>query len=210
MRYLFPIVLGLVLFLSACRNQRSELTLHTSLGDMVFILNQNAPRHRAYLEDLVEKRFFDSLLIHWVQQDYALAFGYPDSKGALPGEKIAPYQTKNLGFSPEGHDTATEGALVVRTQNDTSAMATFFVVQGDRHDEAALEAIARKTGRTIRSNRGAYLEYRSIPEWDERCTVIGRLKSGQDVLSRITALPRDANGRPLTDVRISKVTKWPQ
>jgi cyclophilin family peptidyl-prolyl cis-trans isomerase len=47
------------------------------------------------------------------------------------------------------------------------------------------------------------------PQLDGQYTVFGELVTGQDVVDRISAAPRDANDRPLENVVVERVTIEP-
>ena len=47
------------------------------------------------------------------------------------------------------------------------------------------------------------------PKLDGQYTAFGRVLSGQDIVDRISAAPRDANDRPLADVVVESVTVEP-
>lgn len=198
-----------VLFLFSCSGTKADFVLSTSMGELAFELNTDAKQHQAHLLQLAAQDYFKGQLVHFVEQGNVIAFGAEASKTAKPNEPIAPAQPEGVCLSQEGDAPAMEGDLIVLTKpagNTTdclSNVSVFYVVQGSAHTEADLVKLEGNMGRQIKpEHRSAYLAKNGLPQMDGRCTVIGRLVKGKDVLDRIAALPRDVLGRPLKDVRI--------
>ena len=54
--------------------------------------------------------------------------------------------------------------------------------------------------------RRDYVNYGGCPHLDGEYTVFGEVIAGFEVIDKIASLPTDKHDRPLTDVRITKVT----
>ena len=80
---------------------------------------------------------------------------------------------------------------------------SFFIVQGRPQTEATLDAWEKKLQiHYSAAEKQQYMAYGGAPQLQGRCTVFGEVIGGMDVVDKIAALPRDANERPLQDVRI--------
>ncbi|MEO6037075.1 MAG: peptidylprolyl isomerase [Saprospiraceae bacterium] len=197
----------LIYLCNGCQRQRHDILLHTDQGDIRLQLLAGAPRHAANFEKLVREKFYDGQLVHRVVQDFTIQTGDPGSRVATPGMR--------LGNGDPGYSLPAEmGALPLRgalaaTQQaggngaQRSNGAQFFIVQGRQQTEASLNAWEKKMqihfsleARRLYQLRGG------APQLQGQCTVFGQVVAGMEVVDKIAALPRDANERPLQDIRI--------
>lgn len=132
----------LVLSLASSCAQKSRksdyvVTIKTSYGDMVAILYDETPKHKANFIKLAKEHYFDSLLFHRVITGFMIQGGDPDSKRAQPGQPLGqggPGYTVDAEFSP--HLFHEKGALSAARlgdeQNPTKASSgsQFYIVQG--------------------------------------------------------------------------------
>ena len=79
----------------------------------------------------------------------------------------------------------------------------FFIVQGQPQTDAMLDQWEQRLGiKFSPERRKLYKEKGGTPQLDGQYTVFGEVVEGLDVLDKIAAVPRDANDRPLTDIRM--------
>lgn len=134
------LLIGLSL-VSSCAQKSSKndyvVTIKTSYGDMVAILYDETPKHKANFIKLAKEHYFDSLLFHRVIAGFMIQGGDPDSKRAVPGQPLGqggPGYTLDAEFNPTYfHEKgALSAARLGDQQNPTKASSgsQFYVVQG--------------------------------------------------------------------------------
>lgn len=129
-----------ILLMSSCAQDSKKdfvVTIQTSYGDMVAILYDETPKHKANFVKLAKEHYFDSLLFHRIIQGFMIQGGDPDSKKAQPSQ--------NLGSGGPGYTVDAEilpnyfhekGALSAARLGDqanpqkASSGSQFYVVQG--------------------------------------------------------------------------------
>ena len=129
-----------ILLMSSCAQDSKKdfvVTIKTSYGDMVAILYDETPKHKANFVKLAKEHYFDSLLFHRIIQGFMIQGGDPDSKKAQPSQ--------NLGSGGPGYTVDAEilpnyfhekGALSAARLGDqanpqkASSGSQFYVVQG--------------------------------------------------------------------------------
>lgn len=132
------LVLSLV---SSCAQKSGKsdyvVTIKTSYGDMVAILYDETPKHKANFIKLAKEHYFDSLLFHRVIAGFMIQGGDPDSKHAQPGQPLGqggPGYSVDAEFSPNlFHEKgALSAARLGDEQNPTKASSgsQFYIVQG--------------------------------------------------------------------------------
>ncbi|HOO09326.1 MAG TPA: peptidylprolyl isomerase [Cyclobacteriaceae bacterium] len=125
------------LLFSGCGQKKDYLvTFKTDMGDMVAILYDETPKHKANFIKLAKEHFYDSLLFHRVIQGFMIQGGDPDSRHAKPGQKLGnggPGYTIDAEFNPKlFHE---KGALSAARQPDpinptkASNGSQFYIVQ---------------------------------------------------------------------------------
>lgn len=154
-------------------------------GEIRFaLLADKAPRHVANFVALAAARFYDGTTFHRVIPGFMIQGGDPNSKDADPRND----GTGSPGYSipAEFNDVPHEPGIVsmARQSEPDSAGSQFFIMT---------------TGSE---------SWRS--QLDGRYTVFGELISGQDVVDRIAAAPRDPRDRPLENVVIESATIEPR
>src|SRR5262245_32021430 len=139
-----------------------------------------APRHVANFVALADAHFYDGTTFHRVIPNFMIQGGDPNSKDASPS---------NDGFGGPGYRLQPEfnaaphvpGVLsMARTAELDGAGSQFFLM-----------------------TRGSE-SWR--PQLDGQFTVFGHVPEGQDVVDRISAVPRDSRDRPLENVVLDSVT----
>ncbi len=136
------LIFAAILFFS-CGNaqdngdKRPLVLIRTNFGDMKLVLYNETPKHRDNFLKLAKAGFYDSLLFHRVIRDFMIQGGDPDTRKALPGQK--------LGNGGPGYEIDNEinpillhkkGALAAARQGDAinplkkSSGSQFYIVQG--------------------------------------------------------------------------------
>lgn len=208
---LFGLLLIAALLLPACQKKETIIRISTSMGDITVRLYDETPRHRDNFLKLVEEGFFDSTLFHRVIPDFMIQGGDPNSKQAPPGTM--------LGGGGPGYTIPAEirfphvrGALAAARMPDQvnpqreSSGSQFFLVTGTPQTDESLNQWEQRLGTKYSPEwRALYKAKGGTPQLDNQYTVFGEVVAGLDVLDRIAAVPRDANDRPLDDLRMTSV-----
>jgi peptidyl-prolyl cis-trans isomerase B (cyclophilin B) len=136
----FPFILlaFFVLFMTGCgQNKDHVITIKTRYGNMVAILYDETPKHKANFLKLARDHYFDSLLFHRVIQGFMIQGGDPDSRNAKPGASLGtggPDYTIDAEFNPKlFHEKgALSAARLPDAQNPAKASSgsQFYIVQG--------------------------------------------------------------------------------
>jgi len=221
------ILIGLLifsLFATACANTRTTTKsrvattppmaeIATNYGNIVIKLYDSTPLHRNNFIKLVKEGFYDSLLFHRVIDSFMIQGGDPESKnapdsvqlgeGEAPGDRI-PAEFNKAYFHKKG------ALAAARDDNPAKASSNcqFYIVQGKTYNDTVLNIMECQ----LRNNnpgfyftdaqRKAYNTVGGTPFLDQNYTVFGEVVKGLDVVDKIAALPRDANDRPLQNVRM--------
>ena len=221
------ILIGLLifsLFAVACANTRTTAKsrvattprmaeIATNYGNIVVKLYDSTPLHRNNFIKLVKEGFYDSLLFHRVIDSFMIQGGDPESKnapdsvqlgeGEAPGDRI-PAEFNKAYFHKKG------ALAAARDDNPAKASSNcqFYIVQGKTYNDTVLNMMECQ----LRNNnpgfyfsdaqRKAYNTVGGTPFLDQNYTVFGEVVKGLDVVDKIAALPRDANDRPLQNVRM--------
>ncbi|MBS1977897.1 MAG: peptidylprolyl isomerase [Bacteroidetes bacterium] len=113
------------------------ITFKTPYGDMVAILYDETPKHKENFIKLAKEHYYDSTLFHRVIQGFMIQGGDPDSKKALPGQRIGAGGPKDeipAEFNPKYFHE--KGALSAARKGDQqnpekkSNGSQFYIVQG--------------------------------------------------------------------------------
>ncbi len=149
MRKTFKLLPLFVIFLMmvACAQKTDHvITISTKYGDMVAILFDETPKHKANFIKLAKEGFYDSLLFHRVIEEFMIQGGDPDSKTASPGQPLGmggPGYTIDAEFVPTFFHGkgALSAARLGDTQNPEKASSgsQFYIVQGKKFTEEELK-----------------------------------------------------------------------
>ena len=124
--------------MTSCAQEKDYVvTIKTEYGDMVAILYNETPQHKANFIKLVNEHFYDSLLFHRVIEGFMIQGGDPDSKNAPAGKMLGqggPGYTVPAEFNPKlFHEKgALSAARMGDNMNPTKASSgsQFYIVQG--------------------------------------------------------------------------------
>jgi len=123
--------------------------------------------------------------------------------GEAPGDMIPAEFKPNLYHK--------KGALAMaRTENPEKASSNcqFYIVEGKQYDKEVLNQVecgVRQFDGDFYYNDAARKMYRTIggtPFLDQNYTVFGEVVKGIEVVDKIAAVAKDANDRPLKNIRM--------
>lgn len=173
--------------LTSCAQNKKEsvITIKTSYGDMVAILYDETPKHKANFIKLANAKFYDSLLFHRVISEFMIQGGDPNSKKAVAGQPLGdggPGYTVDAEINPKlFHE---RGALSAARLGDgvnptkASSGSQFYVVQGKKYSAEELDQYETN----IRGQRKAQLlrEIIMMPENQALLAEIQQHQQAQD------------------------------
>lgn len=188
--------------------------ISTTMGDLIVELFDDTPLHRDNFIKLAEEGFYEGLLFHRVIDGFMLQGGDPESKTARQGQR--------LGSGGPGYKIPAEilpdhvhikGAIAAARQGDQvnpekmSSGSQFYIVDGKTVDDATLDNVAARAGTPYSAEtRSKYKELGGTPFLDHNYTVFGMVRSGLEVVDRISTVRTDGSDRPKEDVKIVRVT----
>lgn len=207
---------------TAKNDVQPEVLIETTMGNIRVKLYNETPLHRDnFLKLIRDYHYYDSLLFHRVVPDFMIQAGDPYSKnapkGAVLGDHSLDYNIPAEIRLPRLYHK--RGALAAAREPDSvnpkreSSSSQFYIVCGKKQDERGLQRgrdnLQQLFGDSIRMTDEMVEQYCNIggtPHLDGAYTVFGEVIDGMDVVERIQHVERDANDRPLEDVRIIKAT----
>ncbi len=128
----------------------------TTYGEMIIRLFNETPLHRDNFVNLVEKKYYDSLLFHRVIKDFMVQGGDPDSKTADFNKMLGdgdvgyavPAEFKKELFHKKGMICAArEGDDINPTK--VSSGCQFYIVQGKKFTDKSLKTVEYRINRPI-------------------------------------------------------------
>lgn len=220
---LFLLMMAWVVGLTAQaqNDERSEVLIETTMGNIRVELYNETPQHRDHFLQLVKAGFYDGLLFHRVIYGFMIQTGDPSTRPPQEGGVAVPdvelqripaeicypqlfHQRGCLAAAREGDSTNPERK---------SSASQFYIVYGKRFDDTMLDrvqtSIDRNTGGTVQLTpevREAYKKVGGAPHLDGQYTVFGQVTEGLDIVKAIDWVETDEHDRPVQDVRIIKAT----
>jgi peptidyl-prolyl cis-trans isomerase B (cyclophilin B) len=156
------------------------VTIKTKFGNMVAILYDETPKHKANFIKLAKEHYFDSLLFHRTMQDFMIQGGDPESKKAKPGDRLGnggPGYNVDAEFNPNFFHE--KGALAAARMGDNvnptkaSSGSQFYIVQGKKVTEKDLKTDQQKFNM-------AYQKFFENPANKVHYDSLGKLYQAQD------------------------------
>ena len=191
---------------SCTKEKEYEAVISTKFGDITILLYNSTPKHRDYFIKLAISGFYDCLMFHRVIQNFMIQGGDPNSKKAVPGERIG---SGGPGYEIDAEIGAPHirGAVAgARTPNKLkkSSGSQFYIVTGKKLTEEDLnEMEASKNIKYNDAQRELYLKEGGYPYLDMEYTVFGEVISGMDVVDKISRVQKDEMDRPYEDIRMT-------
>ena len=214
------IVLFLLVSVLASAQERAEVELQTTEGNIRIALFNETPQHRDNFMKLVRMQFYDSLLVHRVIKDFMIQSGDLTSRNAKPGQllgageldyTIEPEFRLPQIFHRRGVVAAARDSDRVNPERRSGA-AQFYIVWGKIYDDKRLARVQERldsaTNGQVKLTPEMIETYKTVggtPHLDGQYTVFGEVTEGLDVVDRIQQMATDKNDRPIKDVRILSV-----
>jgi peptidyl-prolyl cis-trans isomerase B (cyclophilin B) len=208
---------AILLFPSLLFAQKKDelVVVSTQYGEMVFVLYDQTPKHKANFLKLAKEKFYDDLLFHRVIKDFMIQGGDPKSKNAPVGQMLG---SGGLDYKVDAEFLPNlfhkKGALAAARDNNpqkASSSCQFYIVQGRVFSDDELNALSQRTNFPEKNitiidypeeHRTIYKTKGGTPHLDQNYTVFGEMLSGMDVLDKIAAEATDGNNRPLQDMKM--------
>lgn len=138
--------------LTSCAQKKDHVvTIKTKFGDMVAILYDETPKHKANFIKLAKEHYYDSLLFHRIIEGFMIQGGDPESKKASAGQRLGnggPGYTIEAEFNPKlFHE---KGALAAARLGDqanptkASSGSQFYIVHGRTFSEMEMKIDQQK------------------------------------------------------------------
>ena len=206
--------------------ERAEVMLETTEGNIRIALYNETPQHRDNFLKVVGMQLYDSLLFHRVIKDFMVQTGDLNSKHAKPGVLLG---TGELDYTTEAEFRLPQlfhrrGAVAAARESDKvnperrSGACQFYIVWGKLWDDRRLAKVQERldtlTNGTVKITPEMAEVYKTVggtPHLDGQYTVFGEVVEGLEVIDRIQQVAVDKNDRPQQDIRILRaiITKNP-
>ena len=201
--------------------ERAEVLLETTEGNIRIALFNETPQHRDNFLKLARMHVYDSLLFHRVIKDFMIQGGDLNSKHALPGQRLG---SGELDYTIEPEFRLPQlyhrrGMVAAAREPDEvnpdmrSGACQFYIVWGRKINDMAIGRVQERldtlTHGRVKLTEDMIQAYQTVggtPHLDGQYTVFGEVVEGLDVVDRIQQTATDHYHRPLTDVRILRAT----
>lgn len=200
-------------FFSFAQKTDELVFVKTSFGEMVFVLYDQTPKHKANFLKLAKEGFYNDLLFHRVINGFMIQGGDPNSKNAAAGQVLG---SGDVGYKidAEFHPQLfhKKGALAAARDNNpkkASSGCQFYIVQGRKFSEEELNALSQdiKVSFPI-EHKEVYKSLGGSPHLDQTYTVFGEMLEGFEVLDAIASQKTDFQmNRPEKDIKMQVSVK---
>ena len=159
--------------------------METNLGQIVFVLSDKTPLHKANFIKLAKEGFYNGTTFHRIIDRFMIQGGDPNSKDSIPENDGSggPNYTIPAEFDPSlSH---VQGAVAAARMGDNvnpkreSSGSQFYIVENED---------------------GTHF-------LDNNYTVYGQVISGMDVVHKIAEQPKGPSDRPLTNITMTVKVK---
>ena len=221
MRQALFLLFLLVTTSSAMAQERAEVLLETTEGNIRIALYNETPLHRDNFLKLVKMHVYDSLLFHRVIKDFMIQGGDLNSKYAKPGQ---PLGTGELDYTIEPEFRLPQlfhrrGVVAAAREPDEvnpemrSGACQFYIVWGRQLNDVAIGRVQQRLDTLTKGQVQltpemieVYKTQGGTPHLDGQYTVFGEVLQGLDVVDKIQQSATDKRHRPYTDVRILRAS----
>ena len=221
MKHCLSFLLVFILLLPCSAQERAEVLLETTEGNIRIELYNETPLHRDNFMKLVKMQVYDSLLFHRVIKDFMIQGGDLNSKHAQPGQRLG---TGDLDYTIEPEFRLPQifhrrGVVAAAREPDEvnpeqrSGACQFYIVWGRVFDDVNIGRVQERLDATTHGKVQLTPEmievYKTVggtPHLDGQYTVFGEVTEGLAVVDKIQQAATDRFNRPYNDVRIIKAT----
>lgn len=221
MRQVLFLLFLLVTTSSVMAQERAEVLLETTEGNIRIALYNETPLHRDNFLKLVKMHVYDSLLFHRVIKDFMIQGGDLNSKYAKPGQ---PLGTGELDYTIEPEFRLPQlfhrrGVVAAAREPDEvnpemrSGACQFYIVWGRQLNDVAIGRVQQRLDTLTKGQVQltpemieVYKTQGGTPHLDGQYTVFGEVLQGLDVVDKIQQSATDKRHRPYTDVRILRAS----
>ncbi len=221
MRQALFLLFLLVTTSSVMAQERAEVLLETTEGNIRIALYNETPLHRDNFLKLVKMHVYDSLLFHRVIKDFMIQGGDLNSKYAKPGQ---PLGTGELDYTIEPEFRLPQlfhrrGVVAAAREPDEvnpemrSGACQFYIVWGRQLNDVAIGRVQQRLDTLTKGQVQltpemieVYKTQGGTPHLDGQYTVFGEVLQGLDVVDKIQQSATDKRHRPYTDVRILRAS----
>lgn len=205
------ILLALFMSLLSEAQNRTQVLIHTSLGDVLVELYDETPQHRDNFIRLVSEGYYDGSLFHRVIPDFMIQGGDPESKTAEVGQQLGnggpgytiPAEFIDRLFHKKGALAAAREPDAVNPEKASSG-SQFYIVEGQVFDKEKLLHFAQRMGVKFSEEQIAvYGTEGGSPHLDGNYTVFGQVLKGLEVIEKIATAERDKRNRPIVDIKMT-------
>jgi peptidyl-prolyl cis-trans isomerase B (cyclophilin B) len=152
------IVIIFCMSVSCAQKKDQVVTIKTRFGDMVAILYDETPQHKANFLKLVKDHYYDSLLFHRVKEGFMIQGGDPQSKNSAKDKRLGnggpnytiPAEINSKYFHGKGALSAARMSDEVNPSKASSG-SQFYIVQGIKHTENDLKTDPQKYNNALQT-----------------------------------------------------------
>jgi len=219
MKKLLILAILLALFTKGLAQKKDfVVTIKTNYGNIVAILYDETPKHKANFIKLAKAHYFDSLLFHRVIENFMIQGGDPDSKKAKAGQSLGnggPGYTVDAEFVPKYFHK--KGSIAAARLDDArnpakaSSGSQFYIVQGKILDQAQVSSLKIDQAKLS----AAMPKYLSKPENKPLYDSLGKLyASGQTaafnnkIISLADVVEKETGIKILKDVPAERIKAY--
>jgi peptidyl-prolyl cis-trans isomerase B (cyclophilin B) len=210
MKSILILSISLIFSFAAIGQDRTKVLISTSKGDMIVELYNETPLHRDNFITLVKSGYLNQTLFHRVIPGFMIQGGDPNSKNAKPNIALGnggPGYTIDAEFNPNLFHK--KGALAAARKGDAinpkkaSSGSQFYIVDGSVYNTNRLDLFEQRLGNSFsKEQKEIYTTIGGTPSLDGSYTVFGQVIKGLEVISKIANMKRDANDRPIQDLKM--------
>ena len=211
------VIISQLLFSSVAAQDRAEVLMETSMGNIRIQLYNETPQHRDNFLKLVKAHYYDSLAFHRIIKNFMVQGGNRNNRlsttvnpdvaalGDLDYTIEAEFRMPQLFHKRGTVAAAREGDDVNPMKRSSSTQ--FYFVWGRIFSERAMEFTeSRLTTELTPQQREAYMTVGGTPHLDGAYTVFGEIVEGLDVVERMQGVETDEMDKPLEPVIIIRAT----
>ncbi len=176
------------------------VVMNTTMGAIkIKLFPEVAPKTVENFITHAENGYYDGIIFHRIIQDFMIQGGDPTGTG-MGGESIF-----GSTFADEFSDKAfnLRGALSMANAGPGTNGSQFFIVQASRVDSGMLNQL--KQAGYPEEIIEAYATNGGTPWLDNRHTVFGQVVEGLDVVDEMATVQKNANDKPLEDIKIESI-----